>query len=401
MAPLTDSVHNRYNAVKDDDEEEEYYEEEWNLSARTKNILIAVGVVVCVAMVYLFCVVLPAMFIPELRVLVGINKVEKLGVSLKPVPAAKAASWMFHEMQVEGSEDSEDEVEVEEVQQKTGEDVQTGAVHKERLILVGDVHGMYIELRKLLRKIKYDMDKDHLLVVGDFVAKGPDLMKVLDFLIDHNADCILGNHEYYALQNYAKFHGLASPYFVDGSSAAPEPQVGSAGFIEDPEFLLAKKLQPRHVEYINKCPLIKQLGAVPVHLKAAAGGRKSAQGLAVHAGLRWDLTDLNEQNPTDCLEMRSYLSPFYNETTDDPHADGAVSWSKVWNAKQKEATHKSVVYYGHDARRGLNLKKYAKGLDTGCARGDYMSAMVIWQEIEPTKRGLRVLYKEHAVQVRC
>lgn len=400
-----------YKATENEEAEYFYEDEEWNISRTTKNLLIACGVVLSVAIIYLFCFILPNMFIPKLVNLVGISKVQDLAVSLVPVSLDVVETWNVEAWDNLEYDEEEQTEQTEQTEQETSElsVADSKKTVKQRLIIIGDIHGQYIQFRKLLRKVGFNKKTDHVLVLGDFIAKGPDSMKVLEYLIENQMDCILGNHEYYALQNYAQFHGLQSPYFVaqNSSNALRNPdlsskssQMSNRGFNEDPEYLLAKKLQPHHIEYINLCGVIKKLGKVPLHASENDGGRNFASGLAVHAGLRWDLTaDLNEQDPNDCLEMRSYLEPFYNETTDDPRAERAVSWSKVWNAvnKNKTVDHQYVVYYGHDAHRGLNLKKWAKGLDNGCVRGDYLAAMVLWQE--ETKRG--VLYKEQAVRVSC
>lgn len=395
-APLNSEPPQNYKAV--DQDVEAYYEEEWGFSPTTKKWLIGGGLTLSLAFIYLFCFVLPSMFIPDLIPLVGIAKVQELDVELVPVTQEVVASWRGDWLE----QHKEDEEEVEMIEETYLEAASNKTKKaRQRIILVGDIHGQYIQFRKLLRKVHYNKKTDHLLVLGDFIAKGPDSLKVLDYLVENNVDCILGNHEYYALQNYAQFHALESPHFVANSSVRTKHlELGAQGFIDDPEYLLAKKLQPHHVEYINRCGLIKKLGPVPVHSSRNTGRHNSAPGLAVHAGLRWDLTsDLNLQDPSDCLEMRSYLKPYFNETTDDPHAEGAVSWSKIWNSKSKNGTipENYVVYYGHDARRGLNLKKWAKGLDNGCVRGDNLAAMVLWQE--HSKRG--VLYKEQAVTVKC
>lgn len=413
MSSLLNSADRSYYKAVDSEAGYVYYEEEeWTLSKRVKHVLIAGGIVLSGVIIYIFCFLLPGKFIPELVPLVGIAKVQHLAVDLAPVSAEVTKSWNVelwdtfdHEDEDLEEEDYDDEIEVPEDVDHVAQKVYGSKkkATRERIILVGDIHGQYIQLRKLLRKVHYNKKSDHILVLGDFITKGPDSIKVLDFLIDNKIDCILGNHEWYVLQNYANFHGLDSPYFVAGNStlALRSLDLNGKGFIEDPEYLLAKKLQPHHVKYINQCGMIKELGKVPLHSNKNNGHYGSAQGLAVHAGLRWDLTDdLNEQDPTDCLEMRSYLEPFYNETTDDSHTERAVSWSKIWNGKNKNGTipHNYVVYYGHDARRGLNLKKWAKGLDSGCVRGDYLTGMVLWQE--KTKKG-SIIYKELLARVRC
>ena len=36
-----------------------------------------------------------------------------------------------------------------------------------------------------------------------------------------------------------------------------------------------------------------------------------------------------------------------------------------------------TVVYGHDSKRGLNLKRWSKGLDSGCVNGGRLSALVV------------------------
>lgn len=389
---LKNGKHRSYSSTRDSDEE--FLESQsWEVSSRTKKWLITIGTLVAVCLLYVFCYLLPKMFIPETRELVGIRKVEPVSFILLPVLSDTANLWNLRSTEYVTEVVKESEVEeTTELTELNGEKVK-----KERLILIGDIHGQYKEFKKLLRKVKYNKKRDQLLVLGDFITKGPHSLKVLQYLIDNDISCIMGNHEYYVLQNYAKYHGLPQPHFVNGTSL-PFNAFGS--FNDDPEFLLAKKLRPKHVEYINNCPVMRELGIVPLHSKKNLGKTGHVEGVAVHAGLKWDaLKDLNEQDPEDCLEMRSYLAPFYNETTDNPDDKNAVSWSKIWNQKQKdgELDRSIVVYYGHDAGRGLKLKKYSKGLDSGCYKGDKLSAMVIWQEQVKHK----VMYKEALVQQRC
>lgn len=385
-----------YKAVNEQEDQEYYYEEEeYELSPRVKIGLYTVGGLFSLAVLFFFAIYLPNMFIPETREIEGIVQLDELKAILSPITIAREAELGLKSTAQEIFEDDDEVTEL-----------SAGKRKVERLIMVGDVHGHYIELRKLLRKIKFNKKKDHLLLLGDFIAKGPDSIKVLDYLIENKIDCILGNHEYYALQNYARFHRLDSPEFV--KHRVDDKVFIRGGFNDDPEYLLAKKLQPQHVEYINNCPVIKTLGAVPLYKQSKGPGTKSCPGVAVHAGLRWDLTEnLLEQDPVECLEMRSLIGPFFNESTDDPHAPQAMSWSKVWNQKQKEAAKTKsgknyVVYYGHDARRGLNLKKYSKGLDSGCDRGDDLTAMVLWKsQVETAGGKLKYSYNEQTFSVGC
>lgn len=354
--------------------EEEYEEEQWFANKRSRYAAYGLGGIFGLLVLWAFAFYLPLVFIPEPRSFEGIPMVRDLDVSLEPMTPEEGAS-----------------------QFEPWHATKAGAHMKKRLILIGDVHGHYKPFRRLLKKINYSNETDHLLLLGDFITKGPHSVKVLEYLIDNNIDCIIGNHEYYVMNHYAKFHRLEPPFFI-GHEQRQVDFLVTGGFNDDPEFLLAKKLQPHHMEYINRCSVIKTLGPVPQHSGKNQGSHKYSDGIAVHGGLRWDIENLERQIPVDCLEMRSLIGPFYNESTDDPKADRAVLWSKIWNLKQKEKdSDHQAVYYGHDAHRGLNLKRFAKGLDSGCDTGGELTAMVIWQE----RARKRTVYKEQVVQVTC
>lgn len=38
---------------------------------------------------------------------------------------------------------------------------------------------------------------------------------------------------------------------------------------------------------------------------------------------------------------------------------------------------RSTILYGHDAKTGLMIKKYSKGLDSDCVKGGKLTALVI------------------------
>ncbi|EMG47562.1 hypothetical protein SBY92_004734 [Candida maltosa Xu316] len=317
-------------------------DDEFTISTNTKIVIGTIVAFLTLVTLYIFTIFLPSYFIPEGITLTTIQNISELKSPLLP------------------------------------------SNPHSRMILIGDIHGHYIEFRNLLSKVKYNSKKDTLVVLGDFITKGPDSFKMLEFLIDNDVECILGNHEYYVLQNYAMFHRLDQPEFAI-PPIHDHPISIDDSYNDDPEFLLAKKLQPRHVRYINSCSVIKKLGRVP-------GGM---EGIAVHAGVRPDLT-LSEQDPIDNLEMRSLIGPFYNESTSDPTIPGAKSWSKVYNWKNGEAPANYTVYYGHDAGRGLKLKEFTKGLDSRCDRGGKLSAMVI-----STDKKKKDKLVEEIVQVHC
>ncbi len=66
---------------------------------------------------------------------------------------------------------------------------------------IGDVHGCYRTLRKLLKKIAFAKSADRLWFVGDLVNRGPRSLEVLEWAADHDwrIESVLGNHDLHLL----------------------------------------------------------------------------------------------------------------------------------------------------------------------------------------------------------
>lgn len=60
------------------------------------------------------------------------------------------------------------------------------------MIVIGDVHGCYDLLTKLIDKLPKNSG---LCFVGDLIDRGPDSKKVVDFVKDDGHACVMGNHE--------------------------------------------------------------------------------------------------------------------------------------------------------------------------------------------------------------
>lgn len=66
------------------------------------------------------------------------------------------------------------------------------------MIIIGDVHGCYRTLMKLIEQFPKDQK---ICFVGDLVDRGNDSRKVLDFVLNNRYDCVLGNHEEMMMDN--------------------------------------------------------------------------------------------------------------------------------------------------------------------------------------------------------
>lgn len=345
---------------------------------RLTTIIIAISF--CLGTFYVFVWLLPSLFVPEATTLHPISPLQPLDRGFAVLDPENVRSMGLTE-NPHPLKDKE----------------------MERLIMIGDIHGNYRQLKKLLKKVEYRRGKDQILALGDFITKGPDSIRVLELLIEIEADCVLGNHEFAVLTNYAKFRLLEMPNFGDNKILG---QTALVGPLRDPEFRLAKKLEPRHIHFINKCPVIQLLGPVPHYKRSIQNPAKGAfseasvTGVAVHAGLEWNKS-LKGQNPLKNIAMRAYIGPDYLDTTSDKNELNAVPWSKVFNNKQKLRKLKDaiLVYYGHDASRGLNLKQFTKGLDSACVKGGKLLAMVLWKQKGKSMGEIR--HYEQLVSVDC
>ena len=64
------------------------------------------------------------------------------------------------------------------------------------MIVIGDVHGCFNTLQKLLEQLPNGKE---LCFLGDLIDRGPDSKKVVQFVKDGGHFCVLGNHEDLAL----------------------------------------------------------------------------------------------------------------------------------------------------------------------------------------------------------
>ena len=91
-----------------------------------------------------------------------------------------------------------------------------------RVLAIGDVHGMYEKLIKLMDKIRFKPDEDLLIFLGDYIDRGPDPGRCLQYIFalqDQYPDvvvCLMGNHEVmmssYFMQKRGNYNNLIVDY---------------------------------------------------------------------------------------------------------------------------------------------------------------------------------------------
>jgi serine/threonine protein phosphatase 1 len=79
--------------------------------------------------------------------------------------------------------------------------------HK-KTFAVGDIHGCYHKLVDLMARLPFDKACDRLIFLGDYINRGPETAKVIEYLLELQVTCrevifLKGNHEQ-ALVEYAE-----------------------------------------------------------------------------------------------------------------------------------------------------------------------------------------------------
>lgn len=195
-----------------------------------------------------------------------------------------------------------------------------GSSGMDRIIVIGDVHGCYFELRALLEEIGHRAT-DRLFFVGDLITKGPSDREVLDFVRStRHCASVLGNNE------------LALLRFWRGQSVTlNRPQLQTMAGLGD--------AFGRHMEWIAALPRLIDLRDFVI----------------VHSGLRPGVS-LEKQKVEDLTQLRSL------------DASG-TPWFECYEGK--------TAVFGHWVFEAPVLRENAVGIDTGCVYGGSLSAVIL------------------------
>lgn len=110
--------------------------------------------------------------------------------------------------------------------------------------VMSDIHGMYDKFIKMINKIKLTKE-DKLIIVGDVFDRGPDPLKLLDYVVTHdNIELIKGNHEQFCVEYLS---GYNAKCWMENGGITTLEQITRNG----QDFMVAVK------NYINTLPIIK------------------------------------------------------------------------------------------------------------------------------------------------
>ncbi|KIO28540.1 hypothetical protein M407DRAFT_71663, partial [Tulasnella calospora MUT 4182] len=313
-------------------------------------------------------------------------------------------------------------------------------------------------LANLLDVLKYNSTNDLVIHLGDISAKGPHSNELVARFAKEGVLGVRGNNDQKVIEWYAWFEWVKSHENGDlflhalfGQRITPS-QAKSLKLWKSLKYSypkdwdwggdhwnIARNLSPEDYQYLSSLPIV-------IHLP-------SLHTFMVHAGLlpmdpahhlRSDVQPLAHvpeslpENPTaEDIERARYVQELSLLTDIAPNRDPYVKlnirdihdleptkrgpedhednvpWSDLWNSVIKRCRgfnstsdvselrlrkplpcNPITVVYSHASSRGLDLKKWSKGLDTGCVNGDGLTAMILGKgrhkALPPRKSGQKV-----------
>lgn len=213
--------------------------------------------------------------------------------------------------------------------------VEDDIIGDKALFVIGDIHGCLDELKELVEKAREAAKGRELLFlfVGDLINKGPKNAETIKYVRDLRGLSVRGNNEeqlinglHHGEVNLSKTHGWVAD--MDG---------------EDIDFLI-------NMPYTISVP--------------------SLSSIIVHGGIIPG-RNLQAQNIKDMVHMRNIIQEDYfhgSGLRGDRHVKEGFAWASFWPGPEH-------VYFGHDARRGLQFHPLATGLDTGCVYGKELTGV--------------------------
>lgn len=204
-----------------------------------------------------------------------------------------------------------------------------------KIFAIGDIHGCADRLDHLLSRLPFDHTHDTLVLLGDYLDRGPDAKGVLERLCRLRADgtrliALMGNHEYLLLEYHRSADQALLPYLRRLGLENTLESYGGAG----PRELAALSFMPReHRDFLASL--------LPYW--------ETDEYIFVHAGLRHDLP-LAEQDIADLCEVRE---PFLSEERD----------------------YGRRVIFGHTPFATPLVTPYKIGIDTGAVYGNLLTAV--------------------------
>ena len=250
---------------------------------------------------------------------------------------------------------------------------------------IGDVQGCYAELHELLRRIRFNADRDLLLFTGDLVNRGPQSLATLRRVraLAANAIVVLGNHDLH----------LLAVAFVPGTRLRRSDTLAEVLDASDRDSLLAWLLERPLAHYDSAHhDLLVHAGLVPqwhAHQAAQLAGEVE-QALrrdprALLAAMYGDEPSQWSESLTGTDRLRFIINVLtrlrvctrqgrVDLRQKGPPADAHAPWMP-WFKVSERSTVAVRVIFGHWSTLGFHRGDGVLALDTGCVWGGALTGV--------------------------
>lgn len=176
--------------------------------------------------------------------------------------------------------------------------------------IIGDIHGCYDEMMKMISKINEQDTNAQIYFVGDFIDRGPNTKAVLDWCLENitlegKYQAVLGNHEDMVIDWYEQKY---IPYW-EMKKENPLSRVSMPLTDYDFYYVLKENHLENNREEINK--YIEWMKERPLHIDLDIEGKSYK---IVHSWFWWE-TDSERIERNVCLWLRSLKGNYSNDTT--------------------------------------------------------------------------------------
>lgn len=263
---------------------------------------------------------------------------------------------------------------------------------------IGDIHGCFQTLQRLLRKVGYDPRQDRLWLVGDLVNRGPRSLEVLRWAAEQGDRIVvvLGNHDLHLLARAAGVSEARKRDSLETVLAAPDRD-------EILAWLRTRPLVHREGETVMVHAGLfpgwtpDEAEALAREVEERLRGEKAPKLLAAFeqkTAERWKDGLVGNDRARAALAGFAKLRTLGEDGRMCPEFSGppalAPRGCRPWFADPGRKSAGATVIFGHWAALGLKVGEGVAGLDTGCAWGRDLTALRLddWRIFqEPMEEG--------------
>jgi len=249
--------------------------------------------------------------------------------------------------------------------------------------VIGDIHGCWQTLQRLLETMKWNAARDNLWLVGDLVNRGPESLQVLRWAVSHQDRvwAVLGNHDLHLLARACGVAAAKKKDTLDEVLAASDCAQLLEWLRHRP---LMHKFGPFVIVHAGLAPEwnieLAEGYAEVIHAECEAGnGDGLLRAIHDHRKQPWHV-DLprDDRLPAAAVTMSRIrmVGPDGRAVLDYTGPPGnAPAGMKPWFSTASVVRQGYTVIFGHWAMLGLYRARDIICLDSGCVYGGRLTAM--------------------------